>query len=529
MNDEHWARRLGAKDGSLWSADASKAAEIEKWLGWINVPGDLAQELEQFDDLQRDLQAEGFTHALLAGMGGSSLCPDVLRRTFGLRPEGLNLAVLDSTDPSTIETVVAGLPLAETVFIISSKSGGTTETLSHFKLFHERVAAVDPGHTGHHFIAVTDEGSGLQQTAESEDFGWVFLNPPDIGGRYSALSYFGMVPASVMGLSVTRLLAGGQLMGEACRTEDAFANPGLTLGAVLGVAAGLGRDKCTLICSPRVASLGMWLEQLLAESTGKDGKGIVPVEGEPLGAADSYGQDRLFVYVRTPIGCADQDPVVDALRTAGQPVFTIQIDGPEDLGAEFFRWEVATAAAGAIIGIDPFDQPNVQESKDNTKAALKRFMDTGDFGVEVAGDPLAEAEALLNSLRPGDYFALLAYTQPADLFGELLDRVRAAVRDRYGVATTSGYGPRYLHSTGQLHKGGPSSGVYLILADDRGTDIPIPGEDYGFRTLFQAQWRGDLKSLRDHGRRVAMMPLGDDREATMARILDLVEQVPATQ
>jgi glucose-6-phosphate isomerase len=529
MNREQWARRLNAKDGSLWSADAARAAEITSWLGWLNVAGDIAQELEQFDDLQHDLESEGFTHAVLAGMGGSSLCPDVLRHTFGVRNGGRDLAVLDTTDPSTIESVAAGLDLDKTVFIISSKSGGTTETLSHFKLFHERVAALDSAHAGHHFIAVTDEGSGLQRIAEAEAFGWVFLNPPDIGGRYSALSYFGMVPASLMGLSVTRLLAGGQLMGEACRNEDAFVNPGLGLGAVLGVAAAGGRDKCTIVCSPRVATLGMWLEQLLAESTGKEGKGIVPIEGEPLGDPKSYGDDRLFVYVRTPIGCADQDPVIDALREAGQPVFTIEIEGPDDLGAEFLRWEVATATAGAILQIDPFDQPNVQESKDNTKAALGRFLATGDFGVDVSGEPLTETEALLNSLRRGDYFAILAYTQPTDAFSDSMQRIRAAVRDRFGVATTSGYGPRYLHSTGQLHKGGPNSGAYLILADEGGGDIPIPGEDYGFRTLIQAQWRGDLKSLRDHGRRVAMIPLDPNRESTMAQILDLVEQVPATQ
>ena len=271
------------------------------------------------------------------------------------------------------------------------------------------------------------------------------------------------------------------------------------------------------------------MEQLLAESTGKDGRGIVPIEGEPLGNADSYGDDRLFVYVRTPVGCADQDPVMDALRAAGQPVFTIEIEGPDDLGAEFLRWEVATATAGAILEIDPFDQPNVQESKDNTRAALERFLATGDFGVDVSDEPLVETEALLDSLRGGDYFAILAYTQPTDAFSDSIDRIRAAVRDRFGVATTSGYGPRYLHSTGQLHKGGPNSGAYLILADQGGADIPIPGEEYGFRTLIQAQWRGDLKSLRDHGRRVAMMPLDRNRERTLAQILDLVEQVPATQ
>ena len=475
MTGEHWAERINAKDGSLWSRDPAEAREIEGWMGWLNVAGDISQELEQFTDLQRDLDGEGYTHAVLAGMGGSSLCPDVLRRTFGTRDGALDLTVLDSTDPSTIESVMSGVDLLRTAFIVSSKSGGTTETLSHFKLFWDRIEAVDAEHAGRHFIAVTDEGSGLQKIAEADDFGWVFLNPPDIGGRYSALSYFGMVPAAVMGLDVTRLLAGGQGMRDLCQTEDASQNPGLLLGATLGVAATSGRDKCTIICSPQVATLGMWLEQLLAESTGKEGKGIVPIEGEPIATPDRYGRDRLFVHVRVPGDPPELDATVAALVEAGQPVLTLEMNDAQDMGAEFLRWEVATAVAGAVLEINPFDQPNVQESKDNTKAALARYLESGDFGVDVGSDPMGDAAELLATIKPGDYFAILAYTQPTADVDEALRRLRVAVRDRFGVATTSGYGPRYLHSTGQLHKGGPNSGVYLILSDQRGAGDPHPG------------------------------------------------------
>jgi glucose-6-phosphate isomerase len=528
MNSERWAERINAKDGSLWSRDPAKAREIEGWMGWLNVAGDISQELEQFTDLQRDLDGEGYTTAVLAGMGGSSLCPDVLRRTFGARDGALDLTVLDSTDPSTIEAVESGLDLHRTVFIISSKSGGTTETLSHFKYFHARVLDLDPDHCGHHFMAVTDEGSGLQKIAVADEFGWVFLNPPDIGGRYSALSYFGMVPAAVMGLDVTRLLAGGQAMGHACRVDSSFENPGLVLGATLGVAAARGRDKCTIICSPQVASLGMWLEQLLAESTGKEGKGIVPIEGEPFGSADRYGPDRIFVHIRVAGDSPEQDEAVAALMAAGHPVITLHLSTPDDIGAEFLRWEFATAAAGALLEINPFDQPNVQESKDNTIAVLQQYADSGDFGVDISAAPMEGAEELLNSIKPGDYFAILAYTQPTADVDEAFRRIRAAIRDRFGVATTLGYGPRYLHSTGQLHKGGPDTGVYLMLTDKRGPDLPIPGVDYGFKTLIQAQWAGDLKSLRDHGRRVAMVPMADERTATLAEILELVERIPVS-
>jgi glucose-6-phosphate isomerase len=528
MNAERWAARLNARDGTLWSPDPAKAAEIAGWMGWLDVAELMLSHYEEFELAQRLVDGRArFDHCVVAGMGGSSLCPDVLRQTFGVIDGHPELVVLDSTDPSTIAAVEARIDPARTLFFISSKSGGTTETISHYRYFHDLLQRRGVPHHGRHFIAITDAGSSLEQIAKNNDFGHVYLNPPDIGGRYSALSYFGMAPAAVMGLDVRVLLEGAQAMRESCRVADSRQNPGLELGAVLGAAATNGRDKCTIICAPRVATLGMWLEQLLAESTGKEGKGIIPIEGEPLGAPDAYSDDRLFVYVRTVAGAGDQDGAVEALRAAGQPVYTIEIEGPDDLGAEFLRWEVATAAAGAVIGINPFDQPNVQESKDNTKAVLDRFQETGDFGVEATADPVAELEKLIAGLGTGDYFAVLAYTQPGDDIDDLLHQLRVAVRDRFRVATTSGYGPRYLHSTGQLHKGGPNSGVFLIVADDRGEDLPIPQAPYGFKTLIHAQWAGDLKSLHDHGRRVAMIGMDDDRAGVLRHVVDLAGRVPA--
>ena len=526
LTRERWAQRLWAKDGTLWSADPEKARDIAWWTGWLDVPGTLLQRGEEFDVARHEMGSR-FDHVVLCGMGGSSLCPEVLRTTFGKQSGAPELIVLDSTDPSTIATVAAQLTPGKALFLIASKSGGTTETLSHYRYFHQQLRDAGVEHHGRYFVAITDPGSGLQKLAQEQDFGHAFLNPENIGGRYSALSYFGMVPAALMGLDQGQFLRSAVAMSMSCQESDAGANPGLALGAVLGVAATSGRDKCTIVCSPRVATLGTWLEQLLAESTGKEGRGIVPVAAEPLGAPGSYGSDRLFVYIRAAGTDPAQDAAMKALREAGQPVYNIEVDGPQDLGGEFMRWEVATAVAGAIIGINPFDQPNVQESKDNTKAVLKTFSESGDFGVPLSATPEAEVDDLLGALKEGDYFALLAYTEATPGVAKALDRLRAAVRDRYSIATTAGYGPRYLHSTGQLHKGGPATGAYLILHDDRGEELPIPGEDHGFKTLIKAQWIGDLKSLRDHGRRVAQLPLGDDRAATIERLVQRVQQVPA--
>ena len=521
LTRERWAERLWARDGSLWSDDSAAQGEIAFWTGWLDVPRKMLERSEEFEVARREMGSR-FDHVVLCGMGGSSLCPEVLRNTFGKQDGAPELIVLDSTHPSTVAGVASRITPGRALFLVASKSGGTTETLSHYRYFHQLLRDAQVENAGRYFVAITDEGSGLQKLAEEQDFGHVFLNPPDIGGRYSALSYFGMVPAALMGLDQGRMLRSATAMSMSCQESDAGANPGLALGAVLGVAASSGHDKCTIVCSPRVATLGIWLEQLLAESTGKHGKGIVPVPSEPVADPGSYGDDRLFVYVRSAGADAAQDAAMKALREAGQPVYNIEVDGPQDLGAEFMRWEVATAVAGGIIGINPFDQPNVQESKDNTKAVLKSFSATGDFGVELSAHPDADVEALIRQVDAGDYFAVLAYTDPTPDVADALERLRVAVRDRFKVATTAGFGPRYLHSTGQLHKGGPNTGVYLILNDDLGDELPIPGEDHGFKTLIHAQWIGDLKSLRDHGRRVAAMPLGSDRVATIDALVQRV-------
>jgi glucose-6-phosphate isomerase len=520
MTREHWAERLWNRDGGLWSSDADKASEIAWWMGWLDVPGKMLEREQEFAVAKREM-GNRFERVVLCGMGGSSLCPEVLRTTFGHQDGFPELIVLDSTDPSTIASVEARIDLSKTLFLVASKSGGTTETLSHYRYFHARMRDAGIENSGRHFVAITDEGSALQELAKEQDLAHVFLNPEDIGGRYSALSYFGMVPAALMGLDQEQMLRSARAMSMICREPDAGNNPGLALGAVLGVAARAGRDKCTIVCSPRVAELGLWLEQLLAESTGKEGRGIIPIAAEPPGHPARYGADRVFVYVRSAGADPAQDEFMKDIRNAGHPVYNIEIDGPQDLGAEFMRWEIATAVAGAVLGINPFDQPNVQESKDNTRAVLRQFSETGDSGVELSSDPDADARALLGGLSPGDYFAILAYTEASAEEHEKLQRLRSLVRDRHGVATTLGFGPRYLHSTGQLHKGGPNTGAYLILSDDRGADLPIPDEEHGFKTLIRAQWMGDLKSLRDHGRRVAQMSLGEDRGAALDRLLQL--------
>ena len=510
LRTEHFAERLWNRDGTLWSSDPTVARECERWLGWLDVPDLMATLLGEFDAARREM-GRRYDRVVLFGMGGSSLCPDVLRHTFGRVEGSPELTVLDTTCPLVIEKLAAELDLARTLFLVASKSGGTLETLSHYRYFFERVreAGVESG--SRNFIAITDEGSGLHEESQAKDFGHAFLNPADIGGRYSALSYFGMVPAALMGLDVAVLLQRARAMARECRGEDPEHNPGLDLGAVLGAAATHGRDKVTIACSPGIATLGMWLEQLLAESTGKEGKGIIPVEGEPLLSPSAYGDDRLFVDVRVA-GDTANEAALAALRDAGQPVVTIEVADSLDLAGEFMRWEVATAVAGALLGINPFDQPNVQESKDNTKAVLASWTDAGGGAREPEGTGGGDVMA---QLQPGDYLAVLAYTEPGDAVEAALDRLRHRVMEKHHVATTTGYGPRYLHSTGQLHKGGPNSGVFLILSDARGSELPIPEEPFGFKTLFAAQWVGDLKSLRDHGRRVSRVPLHDDPVATI--------------
>jgi hypothetical protein len=415
----------------------------------------------------------------------------VLRRTLGVAPGGLELHVLDTTHPAAIAALERSLDLERTLFIAASKSGGTIETLSHFAFFHEKLRS------GKQFAAITDPGTPLEALARARGFRAVFLNPADIGGRYSALSLFGLVPGALIGADLHRLLDPAEEMAAAChQCVPCEENPGAWLGAALGEAARAGRDKLTLLAGPDLASLGPWVEQLVAESTGKEGKGILPVVGEDVGPPAVYGSDRLFVAF-------GDDPALDALEaleTAGHPVIRLADAGPERLGAEFFRWEVATAVAGQVLDINPFDQPNVAEAK----AASREVLDSG--AVEDPG--LDDLEPLLSSLDRGDYVAILAYLDPNAENEAAVQRARLAIRDRFEVATTVGFGPRYLHSTGQLHKGGPDSGVFIQVVDvERQVDVPVPGQPFTFGSLIDAQALGDLRSLRARGRRVARVTL----------------------
>ena len=501
-------RRLQEKDASLWSSDASAQNEIQERLGWLQVADHMQARIPELLALKQELVSEGFTQAVLMGMGGSSLAPEVFRQTFGAVNGALDVHVLDTTDPAAILAVREQLDLAKTVFVVASKSGTTLETLSHFRYFWQ-----ESGGNGRQFFAITDPGSQLAGEAQAKQFRRTFLNPADIGGRYSALSYFGLVPAALGGVDLNGLLDRAATMEQGCAPSVPVGeNPGAWLGAVFAESAKAGRDKITILAPKPLASFGIWAEQLIAESTGKDGKGLVPVADEPLGAPDVYGKDRLFVRLTLP-GDDPEAARLEALSQAGHPVVTLKLRDPLGIGAEFFRWEYAIAVAGAILKIDVFNQPNVQEAKDATRTVLDKIgAGSGKplpWSPEQGNGIEAEVHALLDQVKPGDYVAILAYIAPTPEHDRTLTAIRVAIRDRYRVAATVGYGPRYLHSTGQLHKGGPNTGVFLQLVGDDRRDLPIPGASYTFGVLKHAQALGDLQALRRHHRRVASVLIHD--------------------
>jgi transaldolase / glucose-6-phosphate isomerase len=536
--------RLWARDATLWTG-----TDEASWLGWLGI---VDEQLARVDDLRRVAQnarQAGFAHVLLLGMGGSSLCPEVLRMTFGALPGWPALSVLDSTDPAQVRAAEARVDLGRTLCVVSSKSGTTLEPNIFKEYFFERVRdTVGPATSADRFIAITDPGSKLEDVARTDRFRHVFHGVPSIGGRYSALSDFGMAPAALMGLDVERLLREAQAMVRACAVRGpAEENPGAVLGAILGVLASHGRDKVTLVAAPGIHDLGAWLEQLLAESTGKAGKGLIPVDREPLGPPELYGRDRLFVYLRLRSAPdVAQDRAVASLQAAGHPVVRIEVPEPYQIAAEFFRWEFATAVAGAILGINPFDQPDVEASKVATRRLTDEFEKTGRLpaempileadGVRLFADPrnaaeLAAAErtlpgllhAHLGRVRTGNYVALLAYVEMAQAHEEVLQGFRTRLRDRYRVATCLGFGPRFLHSTGQAYKGGPNTGVFLQITCDDAADLPVPGRRYTFGVVKAAQARGDFEVLAERGRRALRVHLGPDVVAglrTLGKALD---------
>ena len=536
-----FSERLWAADPTLWKADDDAHQKIvANALGWLSVFEGVRDEVQGLTAFVHELRAEGYRSAVLLGMGGSSLAPEVMRAILGTRPGHLDLHVLDSTDPAAVAAGEAAVDLESTLFVVASKSGGTTETACFHAYFYERLQELAGEHAGHHFVAITDEGTSLEKQALEQGFRAVFVNPGDIGGRYSALSFFGMVPAALMGVDLERLLDGVRAMAVACGPDvPAAQNPALRLGAAMGELALRGRDKLTLVFEPPLAPLGAWVEQLVAESTGKEGTGILPVDLEELGPAGAYGDDRVFAAVRLA-GAADPGiaSALEALRDAGHPVLEHEIADVRDLGGEFLRWEIAVAAAGHVLGIDAFDQPNVQESKDITKGLLAAYAATGELPAEPPADegrrlvypvgdeglPAAMREFLAQAAA-GDYVALQAYVAPGQAVWDQLQGVRLQLRDGLHVATTLGYGPRYLHSTGQLHKGGPNKGLFLQLLGHDPDDVEIPGQPYSFSVLKRAQARGDLTALRAHGCRVMRVCLGDDVPAGLARLAELVATV----
>jgi transaldolase / glucose-6-phosphate isomerase len=515
-------KRVWSKDASFWPGATEDPA---RWMGWLNVPEKMLEQAGKLAQRADDARSS-YADVVLLGMGGSSLCPDVFRTTFGRIDGHPRLHVLDTTDPATILDLRSRIDPLNTLFIVASKSGGTTETMSHLAYFWEEVRAAGTKKPEHNFAAITDEGTSLERLAVERDFRWTFINPSDIGGRYSALSYFGLVPGAMMGLDVRELLERAEEMANACdATVSVDKNPGVWLGGAIGRLAAVGRNKLTLVMSPAVATFGYWLEQLLAESTGKEGKGIVPVEGEPLGSPDVYGADRLFVYTRMTNDPANE--AVTALERAGQPVVTLTMRDRLDLGGEMLRWELATAVAGAVLGIDPFNQPNVQESKDNTKKVLAGFGSSGrlpEAETVPAGQAGPELARLIGQARDGAYLATMAYTGRTEVSEDALTRVRTHVRDVKRVATTVGYGPRFLHSTGQLHKGGPPTGLFLQIVQDDEQDVPIPGEPYGFSILKQAQALGDFQSLTSRRYPVVRVTLGRSPDAGWKTFAESVER-----
>jgi|HubBroStandDraft_1064217.scaffolds.fasta_scaffold00250_5 transaldolase/glucose-6-phosphate isomerase len=548
-------RRLWQHDASLWTGEDEAG-----WLGWLDITGEQLANAAKLKAFADEVKSTGFSDILLLGMGGSSLCPEVLALTYPQTPGFPRLHILDSTDPAQIRSVEKSVNLAKTLFIVSSKSGSTLEPNIYKQYFFERVQQTlgnDKDKAGSRFIAITDPGSKMQQVAERDHFRHIFYGLPSIGGRYSALSNFGMVPAAAMGLDIDKFLKRTKEMVESCKASvPVEQNPGVTLGLIMGSAATLGRDKITFITSPGIADLGAWLEQLIAESTGKLGKGIIPVDHETLGAPKVYGNDRLFAYLRLE-GASDaaQDAKVAALEKAGNPVVRIAVSHTYTLGQEFFRWEVATAVAGSILGINAFNQPDVEASKIATKqltseyeakgslppekpiveeAGFKLFTDVknaADLAKAAAAGPASDG-ALKNYLRAhlarlgaGDYFALLAYVEMNAEHEGLLQALRMTVRDRKHVATVLGFGPRFLHSTGQAYKGGPNSGVFLQVTCDDAQDLPVPGQKYTFGVVKAAQARGDFQVLADRQRRALRVHLGADVKAGLTKLAQLVREI----
>ncbi|MFN0117385.1 MAG: bifunctional transaldolase/phosoglucose isomerase [Elusimicrobiota bacterium] len=524
---ESWVKRVWDKDATLWKSDEAHKKIISNSLGWLDVVSKVERQLALLKSISDDVRKNKFTNILLLGMGGSSLCPEVLRLTYGKKPGFPEFAILDSTEPGSVLERAGRSKPEKTLYIVASKSGSTTEPNAFFSYFYDLVKKKKGDKAGDHFIAITDPGTQMEKIAKEKKFRHIVLNPSDIGGRYSALSFFGMLPAALMGFDVHKITSIANSMSAACSSQiPTDKNPGLVLGAILGVLAKQGRNKVTFILSKDIASFSTWVEQLIAESTGKEGVGILPVESEPI-RVKGYAHDRVFISIHTKIDSKTSNNL-KALKKAGHPIIDIKLNSEEEMIGEFFRWEFATGIAGKILDINPFDQPNVQESKDLTKEFLETFTSKGNLGaplpifekegvsVFAAANLLKETQSLeailsevFNSIKPGDYFALLAYLTRNIGYEQQLQKIRKLVLDQKNIATTIGFGPRFLHSTGQLHKGGDNSGIFLQITSDDKKDLSIAGEPFTFSTLKEAQALGDLSALQHKNRRALRIHFKD--------------------
>lgn len=525
-------QRLWAKDSSLWTG-----TDENEWLGWLDILSEQVTSIETLEHTGNTIAKDNFQHILLLGTGGSSLCPEVFTRTFPTKINSPTLHILDSTDPSQITAVESSLDLVKTKIIVSSKSGATLEPNILRQYFFDQIKnIVKPKTIGEHFIALTDPQSNIELLAKQNEFSAIFHGVPSIGGRYSALSNFGMLPASTMGIDIRKLLTRAKCMGDQCRSSYSLKhNPGVMLGTIIGICSNHGRNKLTIVTTPTLTAFGSWIEQLLAESTGKEGKGVIPIDREICGPPEVYNGDRLFIHlILEGEQNSEQDTAINKLRTAKHPVISITLTDLYDLGGEIFRWELAAAVAAAILGVNPFNQPNVEESKALTLALTKKYEETGNLpseppllkehGVSIFMDKenaktltstiknesnlLGYLKGHLNTIQNGDYFAILAYIQMKDEYHEILDTIRHIIRDTKKVATCLEYGPRYLHSTGQLHKGGPNSGVFIQITCDNTHDIKIPNCPYTFGLVKDAQAQGDFQVLSKYKRRILRFHLG---------------------
>ncbi|MEO8211495.1 MAG: transaldolase, partial [bacterium] len=552
LDKERLVERIWERDSTVWKKEKDYDVLIKNRLGWLSLPLTMKNNCEEINAFVDEVREERFAYAVVLGMGGSSMCPEVCSETFGVKEGYLKLFVLDTTDPVTIFDIENSIDLEKTLFIVSSKSGGTIEVDSFFRYFFDKVKKIKNTDAGKQFIAITDPQTQLESTAKENNFRKIFTNPADIGGRYSALSYFGLVPAALIGIDIIKFLGNAEKMMNDCMTFKSEKNPGAVIGAATGELAKKGKDKLTFILPFKIKSFGYWVEQLIAESTGKEGKGIIPIEGEGIGKPSSYGTDRLLIYFKLEKEGKDEKKIIGSYIKKDFPVINIELKDVYDIAGQFYLWEFATAVMGAGLEINPFDEPNVKESKDNTGNILKYFEDNKKLPLQI---PLAVKDDLkiyldekafdkklirkkrlknqdaddylkffFNQTKKNDYFAMMAYIQKNKVSENLLQKIRELIRSKEKIATTLGYGPRFLHSTGQLHKGGAANGLFLQIISDDKKDIEIPGKPYSFGTLKQAQAIGDYESLLKHNRRVLRVNIGSDIERGLRELYKIVKK-----